>query len=373
MWYYGKSSSNPNPGLDSIGLAVSSNGVHWERGVGQVQSSQDVGAVINCGKDWWAFDTQSIRPSEVVVMSSSKVRASSAVYWLYYTGYSAEEADNISNQSQEINLENPKRFLLDGLISDKNGGIGKIFKSLPGLAISQDGRHWARIEGEHHSGALFDVGLQGEWDSSFIAAPHVVFHESGDLRMYYHSFDLEMGNYSIGMARSRDGIKWVKLGKIIGGGRSGYFDELGAMNPCVVRNRKDGEYLMAYEGVGGDGGRSIGLAVSPDGLKDWTRLKDDDVVLKASEDCGWDNKGLDLHVWFRWMGKKMSGGCIIEVLGLREGLGLEWQFHKVVMLQSLRDAQDFICNIYVHCHICVTINVGSDGINCLLIWVCVQI
>ncbi|KAI5352708.1 hypothetical protein L3X38_005600 [Prunus dulcis] len=319
MWYYGKSSSNPNPGSDSIGLAVSSNGVHWERGVGQVQSSQDVGAVINCGKDWWAFDTQSIRPSEVVVMSSSKVRASSAVYWLYYTGYSAEEAENIYNHSQEINLENPERFLLD-----KNGGIGKIFKSLPGLAISQDGRHWARIEGEHHSGALFDVGLQGEWDSSFIAAPHVVFHESGDLRMYYHSFDLEMGNYSIGMARSRDGIKWVKLGKIIGGGRSGYFDELGAMNPCVVRNRKDGEYLMAYEGVGGDGGRSIGLAVSPDGLKDWTRLKDDEVVLKASEDCGWDTKGVGSPCLVQMDGEEDEWRLYYRGVGIegRTGIGM---------------------------------------------------
>ncbi|CAN6549193.1 unnamed protein product [Malus baccata var. baccata] len=282
MWYYGSSNSE---GSDSIGLAVSSNGVHWERGGGPVQSSQDVGAVINCGKDWWAFDTKSIRPSEVVVMSSSKVRASSAVYWLYYTGYSAEEAEISSDRRNlELDLENPERM--------KNGANArKILKSLPGLAISQDGRHWARIEGEHHSGALFDVGLQEEWDSSFVAAPHVVYHESGDLRMYYHSFNLENGVYSIGIARSRDGIKWVKLGKIIGGGRSGGFDEMGAMNPCVVRNKKDGDYLMAYEGVCADGGRGIGLAVSKDGLKDWTRIGDG-VVLEASEECGWDNKGV---------------------------------------------------------------------------------
>ncbi|KAM0964930.1 hypothetical protein ACFX13_021315 [Malus domestica] len=282
MWYYGSSNSE---GSDSIGLAVSSNGVHWERGGGAVQSSQDVGAVINCGKDWWAFDTQSIRPSEVVVMSSSKVRASSAVYWLYYTGYSAEEAEISSDcRNLELDLENPERM--------KNGANArKILKSLPGLAISQDGRHWARIEGEHHSGALFDVGLQEEWDSSFVAAPHVVYHESGDLRMYYHSFNLENGVYSIGIARSRDGIKWVKLGKIIGGGRSGGFDEMGAMNPCVVRNKKDGDYLMAYEGVCADGGRGIGLAVSKDGLKDWTKIGDG-VVLGASEECGWDNKGV---------------------------------------------------------------------------------
>lgn len=43
----------------------------------------------------------------------------------------------------------------------------------PGLAMSQDGRNWARIEGEHHTGALFEVGKAGEWDASFIAGPQV--------------------------------------------------------------------------------------------------------------------------------------------------------------------------------------------------------
>ncbi|KAH7515979.1 hypothetical protein FEM48_Zijuj10G0085800 [Ziziphus jujuba var. spinosa] len=284
MWYYGKSDSNSNPGLDSIGLAVSSNGIHWERGRGAIQSSSDVGSVMNCGKDWWAFDTLSIRPSEVVIMSSTKVRSSSAVYWLYYTGYTSEKTENFGN-SLEISLENPERFHNDG------GSGGKIFKSLPGLAISQDGRHWARIEGEHHSGALFDVGLEKEWDSLFIASPQVVFHTSGDLRMYYHSLDIENGQFGIGIARSRDGIRWVKLGKIIGGGKSGCFDEFGVFNPRVVRNRKDGKYLMAYEGVDAKGKRSIGLAVSPDGLKDWTRFQDEG-VLKPSMGNGWDNKGV---------------------------------------------------------------------------------
>ena len=41
----------------------------------------------------------------------------------------------------------------------------------PGLAMSQDGRNWARIEADHHSGALFDVGEDGAWDALFIGAP----------------------------------------------------------------------------------------------------------------------------------------------------------------------------------------------------------
>ena len=37
--------------------------------------------------------------------------------------------------------------------------------------MSQDGRNWARIESEHHTGALFDVGEPGDWDALFIGNP----------------------------------------------------------------------------------------------------------------------------------------------------------------------------------------------------------
>ncbi|KAJ0094956.1 hypothetical protein Patl1_15990 [Pistacia atlantica] len=177
MWYHGNSCENPDS--DFIGLAISSNGIHWERGKGPVKSSDEVGLVMNCSKDWWAFDTLSIRPSEVVIMSSNKVRAS----------------------------KNPERFHIHNL----SGENGKIFKSFPGLAVSQDGRHWARIEGEHHSGALFDVGSEKDWDSLFIASPQVFFHGNGDLRMYYHSFDMENGEFGISIARSRE---WNEMGEV---------------------------------------------------------------------------------------------------------------------------------------------------------------
>ncbi|XP_077213477.1 arabinanase/levansucrase/invertase [Tasmannia lanceolata] len=272
MWYHG----NNSYATDSIGLAVSSNGIHWERGNGSIRSSGDAGVVMNCSDDWWAFDTKSIRPSDVLIMSSAKVRASTAVYWLYYTGFSPEEIEF------RLNIENPEKFL------HNCGNCG--FRSLLGLAISQDGRHWARIEGEHHSGALFDVGLDGEWDSLFVAGPKVVYHRSGDLRMYYHSFDVENGCFSIGIARSRDGMRWVKLGKIMGAGLTGSFDEGGVMNGHVVA-MKQGGYIMAYEGVGADGRRSIGVAESSDGLKDWRSCGGGEAVLMPQEK-GWDNEGV---------------------------------------------------------------------------------
>lgn len=294
MWYHGASMKDPYS--DSIGLAISSNGIHWERGHGGVKSSEDVGLVMNRSEDWWAFDTKSIRPSEVLLMSSSNVRASGSVYWLYYTGYSSERAGISGNNSV-------------------------IYRSLPGLAMSHDGRHWARIEGEHHTGSLFDVGSERDWDAMFVASPKVVFHVKGDLRMYYHSFDAENGDFSIGIARSRDGMRWVKLGKVMGVGERGRFDELGVLNPCVVRNKKDGKYVMAYECVDGGGERCIRLAVSEDGLKGWERVGEG--VLRA-EGSGWDSVGVGCPCLVGMEGEADEWRLYYEGLGIggRTGIGM---------------------------------------------------
>jgi hypothetical protein len=41
----------------------------------------------------------------------------------------------------------------------------------------------------------------------------------------------------------------------------------------------------------------------------------------------------------------MNGGCITEELAMREGLELEWQFLKEMMLVVLDDGQDSIYKI----------------------------
>ncbi|KAK4263490.1 hypothetical protein QN277_028889 [Acacia crassicarpa] len=277
MWYHGRSKTP-----DSIGLAVSGDGVHWNRGTQNANSSKDVGCVMNPTNKWWAFDTKSIRPSQMVVISN---QLHSAVYWLYYTGYSSEEL----YLPGAINLlvENPERVLYP-----KDQRNDQIFRSFPGLACSQDGRHWARMEGDHHSGAVLDVGTGNDWDSLFIAAPNVVVHSSDDLRMYYHSFDAINRRFAIGIARSRDGMRWIKLGKIVENRKQiGLFDELGIRNANVVRNHQGGNYLMAYECVAGDGRTSIGLAESPDGLKNWTKIQEEPILMPL-EDDGWDSRGV---------------------------------------------------------------------------------
>ncbi|CAL9168776.1 uncharacterized protein LOC103996730 [Musa acuminata AAA Group] len=286
MWYHGRGDEG-----DSIGVAVSGNGIHWERGSGPVTTSDDVGQVMRRSSDWWAFDTASVSPSDVLIMSSDNLTAPGAVYWLYYTGSSQEK------------LEIP--------CEDAGDQCRPRFVSLPGLAISQDGRHWARIEGEHHSGALFDAGSAGEWDALFAASPKVVYHGRGDLRMYYHSFDQRNGHHAVGIARSGDGIRWVKLGEVLGRGPAGSFDEAGARNAHVVRNQRDGSYLMAYEGVSVEGATRIGLAVSSDGLKNWRRWGDEVILEPSTDEDGWDSRGV-------------GAPCLLQIM---EGGGEEWRLY----------------------------------------------
>jgi hypothetical protein len=281
MWY--------NTG-NSIGLATSNNGIHWE---------ETTGESILPSPDWWVFDNSRVVPSDVLIMSSDKLRLGSAVYWMYYTGFTEEK------------LELP---LVTG---------DALYKSLPGLAISQDGQHWARIEGDHHTGALFNEGEDGEWDSSFIGGPKVVYHGKKDLRMYYHSFDVNSGGYAIGIARSMDGLKWVKLGKVLERGPIGSFEEGGVRNGHVTRNEKDGKYLMVYEGIDSDGRANIGLAESADGLKNWRRHTDQPLLTGCLDDEGWDCKGVAAPCLIQ-LGK--GEGWRIYYTGIgnerREGVGL---------------------------------------------------
>ncbi|KAL4553297.1 hypothetical protein Ndes2526B_g03164 [Nannochloris sp. 'desiccata'] len=305
MWYTGRSNKCHNiddifPASGSIGVAVSSDGVNWSRGRGSVEGargegrSADVGRVLSPNEDsWWWHDTCHMHVSDVQIMSSDSVSSGgTGVYWCFYSGGNFEEG-NI-----------PPSMLSDSSSSaDLDSATSTFFKRegvtlRPGLAMSQDGRNFARIEADHHTGALFDVGAPGEWDELFIGAPQVVNSGTKDMRMYYHSFDKTKNKYVVGLATSPDGFKWTKQGPIFDGGSPGSndFDAKGAATRCVVRDIDTKKYFMFYEGIAEDGRRSIGVAISDDGIQNWKRQPEpvlpssgcsDDQ--EESEDARWDN------------------------------------------------------------------------------------
>ena len=138
-----------------------------------------------------------------------------------------------------------------------------------GCAVSRDGINWVRLDGPYR-GAVLDVGAGGAFDAFYCAWPKVVRDESG-WKLYYHS--LSDGIFRVGLATSRDGLRWEKVGPVLGPGKPGSFDERGVGTRHVLRI--NGESVMFYEGVDGTGYHSIGLALSDDGVR-WRRGGDGD-------------------------------------------------------------------------------------------------
>eukprot|EP00890_Picochlorum_soloecismus_P003473 jgi/Picsp_1/4126/NSC_01635-R1_transcriptional regulator-like protein len=317
MWYTGKSKSCHDidsifPSSGSIGVAVSSDGLSWERGTGPIAGargedrSRDVGKIMEPNEDWWTHDTCHLSVSDVQILSSDSVSSSGGVYWCFYSGGDFEP------------VKVPKGMRLSEECPAEREGL----RLRPGLALSQDGRNFARIEGDHHTGALFDVGKPGEWDELFIGSPQVLVAGAKDMRMYYHSYDKNRNRYVVGVATSPDGFKWSKQGPIFYGApeeEEDAFDAMGAGARCVVRDIETKKYFMFYEGFCKDKKRSIGIAVSKDGMKDWKRCPSP--VLVASQDGeAWDSGSVGTP----WAASMSKGRWRLYYAGSKQVNGSSW-------------------------------------------------
>lgn len=227
---------------------------------------------MQAAEDWWTFDTSHMTVSDVQILSNNAVATGAGVYWMFYAGASREDV--------------PVPQGLPGLQCDTQELEG--LRMRPGLAMSQDGTNWARIEGEHHTSAVLETGEEGEWDQLYIATPQVVAAAPKDMRMYYHSYDTQQQRFVVGWASSPDGFKWSKQGPLFDGSReAGSFDAKGAAACHVVRDLDTKKFVMWYEGVAEDGSRSIGVAVSDDGKSDWRRYNRPVLTASDSPDA-WD-------------------------------------------------------------------------------------
>ncbi|CAK0770976.1 hypothetical protein CVIRNUC_003820 [Coccomyxa viridis] len=284
MWYSGRTRGQNGldpvfPGAGSIGVAVSTNGIDWQRGHGAIEGARgeakalDVGRVLEPNEeDWWWLDTRHMAVSDVQVFSSDNTSA--GVYWMFYSGATFESHEAPA-----------------GLAGLQSGAEVEGLRARAGLCMSQDGRNWARLEAEHHTAAVLDAGDAGEWDAAFIGSPQVVAVGPKDMRMFYHSFDASTETWTVGTATSKDGFVWTKRGPIFAGsGSRGDFDGKGAAACHVVRDYVCKRWIMFYEAVASDDTRSISMAVSKDGLKDWARLGRP--ILEAGQPGSWDAGGV---------------------------------------------------------------------------------
>ncbi|CAI5491472.1 unnamed protein product [Closterium sp. Naga37s-1] len=386
------------------GVAVSANGLHWSRGSGVAETDAKgrggPGMVLQPSANWWNFDTRHVSVSDVMMMSSQKVRASGGVLWMFYVGGNAEELPIPARILPQLAprlapaTATPPTGAPPAARDFTEGEIVEGLRTRIGLAMSHDGRNWARIEGDQHSGAALDVGAEGEWDELFHGAPQIIFHEAGDIRLFYHSLDRSAngnktsetsetgeaseareGKFRVGFARSRDGLKWVKFGPVFSGSNGKYaFDALGVTSRYVLRDprasaggsgagkggKEDArKYVMLYEGVAVDGSTAIGLAESEDGMSGWKCLgpvfepargargeaEGEGVGSGAGkgvgESCAWDSWSVgspclvDLgggHLRLYYVG---SDGRGFQGVGAAESLDGSFEFERCANLEAL--------------------------------------
>ena len=133
-----------------------------------------------------------------------------------------------------------------------------------GLARSVGGRKWTR-----EKAPVLEPGPRGAWDEVSIGDPEVLLTEQAFF-MFYLGED-RARRQRLGVARSQDGVNWEKLrtNPILELGAPNAFDNNGLGEPAVWTMR--GEYWMLYTGRNRAEVRRMGLAHSRDGVK-WTKL-----------------------------------------------------------------------------------------------------
>jgi hypothetical protein len=287
MWYYGR-----DPSFDRritlptgrCGLATSDDGVRWERATGPLT----MGSVFEPHVDAARFDSSHVGISDI--------QQRDGLYWMWYLG-----GDRTPVKLGTLEL------------------VG--FPALPGCAVSRDGLHWLRVEGQYR-GALLPPGRPGEFDAFMVGWPQVIRWDDGSWRMYYHSIDAKQV-YTLGLATSDDGLRWTKRGPLMGAGPKGRFDDRGIATRHIVK--LGGRWTMFYEGCKDIGkgftvDRQIGVAVSDDGLA-WTRLDGpapDGATLAGSPH---DSPLWDQRLGCPWVVPMPGGGLRMYYIGSHEREG----------------------------------------------------
>lgn len=144
--------------------------------------------------------------------------------------------------------------------------------------------------------------------------------------MYYHSYDQRQQCYRLGLATSPDGFRWTKKGVVFSGSDDPEaHDGAGAAAHHIVRDVETKQYVMFYEAMAKGGRRSIGLAVSDDGLDSWKRLPQPVLSTAEQDDGAWDGGSVGCPCavpmsagrWRLYYGAKQATGP-----GPWEGIGL---------------------------------------------------
>lgn len=300
MWYHGRSEeldadkSLPPLSTGRIGRATSRNGLHWVKDTKGSASEDMEGVSLGLNKEsWWGFDTAHCGLGSVLLpMSTPAVLMEGGVYLNYFFGGSHDESA-ISDF-----LENTPDAMKDAKI--------KGMKMKIGVAVSQDGISWGRVEGDDPSGACvvpFDRNDPNQdklkiEEELYCGWPEVVVstEKQRAFSMYYSTMLKDSKEKCISYAQSTDGFRWNQEGVCLAPDEEG-LDAGGCARCTVVRDAEfDGSawkelntWTMYYEGASKeDNKHRIMTAKSKDG-KTWEKAG---LVFDIGSSDSWDSEGV---------------------------------------------------------------------------------
>lgn len=126
-----------------------------------------------------------------------------------------------------------------------------------GFAESTNGYNWTRSTNNPVL-SYTDNGIDFD---SYSVEVHSVSLINNKFVMFYEATKEQFSNpFSIGMAFSDDGIKWIKSknNPILEGGMSGEWDAMGAYHPSLVSFKN--KYMLYYVGLDNGFTHKIGVA-----------------------------------------------------------------------------------------------------------------
>lgn len=261
---------------------------------------------------WWGFDTAHVGLGQVLMpMATPSIKSEAGVYLMYYMGGSYEE----TKISEYLDLD--KKDLVP------EGAAIKGMKMKIGVAISQDGVTWGRVEGSDPSGACVvpydsaDVNQEkvlGIQEELYCGWPEVVVNavsekesaksandeDRNNYFMYYSTMVKDTKEKAIGCAVSHDGFKWDKKGIVLTPG--GALDGAGCARCNIIKKstlnadglwEEEGHgWIMFYEGVSSTDGKHRILAAESDDLQNWKKFGNEGLVLDVGQGEDWDMQGV---------------------------------------------------------------------------------
>jgi predicted GH43/DUF377 family glycosyl hydrolase len=311
MWYTGDDSNKKR-----VAYATSTDGITWSKG-GKVIAPEDPGVSANIAFGAFAPTVWKTGNTYLMLLTGRKL-VGQGVFQTKIMGTTSTDgvtwdgpspALNPSGSPQNFDYSNlnspdvlqdpgtpaPYKLYYSGNTIDANGN----FHTRIGLATSNNGSSFSKVNGAQTGGSVFDVGALGTaFDGRQASGLSAVAPAGASTKFAGFYWGTRGSDFKprLGEATSPDGSAWTKVpvsapngGALFGLGNQAAFDNGGQRDPSVLDDA--GTYDLFFTGLDSSGTASIGYASTPEDAA--TKLPDNSAWSNRSQLLAGDGSGFD--------------------------------------------------------------------------------